>query len=138
MIPAPPVAHDPGRVVTGLGGWLVIADRDLARVTPETIRNVDAETCCHKPLAIGLVVAGGRMDAIEHYDAVDVFIGVDVGKSEHHAVALDRSGKRLFDKALPNDEGRLRALIFGLKEHGQLLLVVDQPATIGALPITVA
>jgi transposase len=64
--------------------------------------------------------------------------GVDVGKSEHHAVALDRSGKRLFDKAMPNDGGRLRALIFGLKEHGQLLLVVDQPATIGALPITVA
>ena len=78
------------------------------------------------------------MDAIEHYGTVDVFIGVDVGKGEHHAVALDRSGKRLFDKALPNDEGRLRALISGLKVHGQLLLVVDQPATIGALPITVA
>lgn len=43
------------------------------------------------------------MDAIEHYDAVDVFIGVDVGKGEHHAVALSRVGKRLFDKAL---EGR--------------------------------
>ncbi|WP_267877760.1 hypothetical protein [Duganella guangzhouensis] len=28
------------------------------------------------------------MDAIEHYDAVDVFIGVDVGKGEHLAVAL--------------------------------------------------
>jgi transposase len=78
------------------------------------------------------------MDAMEHSDAVDVFIGVDLGKSEHHAVAVDRSGKRLFDKALPNDEGRLRTLIFGLKEQGQLLLVVDQPATIGALPITVA
>lgn len=78
------------------------------------------------------------MDAIEHYGTVDVFIGVDVGKGEHHAVALDRAGRRLFDKALPNDEGRLRALISGLKEHGQLLLVVDQPATIGALPITVA
>ena len=40
---------------------------------------------------------------IENYDSVDVFIGVDVGKSEHHAVALDLSGKRLYDKALPND-----------------------------------
>ena len=38
---------------------------------------------------------------IENYDSVDVFIGVDVGKSEHHAVALDRTGKRLYDKALP-------------------------------------
>jgi len=41
---------------------------------------------------------------IENYDSVDVFIGVDVGKGEHHAVALDRAGKQLFDKALPNDE----------------------------------
>lgn len=78
------------------------------------------------------------MDAIEHDDAIDVFIGVDVGKGEHHAVALDRSGKRLFDKALPNDEGRLRELISELKKHGRLLLVVDQPSTIGALPVTVA
>ena len=78
------------------------------------------------------------MDAMEHYDTVDVFIGIDVGKGEHHAVALNRAGKRLFDKALPNDEARLRTLISGLKEHGKLLLVVDQPTTIGALPVTVA
>lgn len=72
------------------------------------------------------------------HDSVDVFIGVDVGKGEHHAVAIDRAGKRLFDKALPNDEGKLRALIEGLTDHGTLLFVVDQPATIGALPIAVA
>jgi transposase len=78
------------------------------------------------------------MDAIEHYDTVDVFIGVDVGKGEHHAVALNRAGNRLFDKAPPNDEARLRTLISALKEHGKLLLVVDQPTTIGALPVTVA
>ena len=80
------------------------------------------------------------MDAIEHYDAVDVFIGVDVGKGEHYAVpvALSRTGNRLFDMAMPNDETRLRALISSLKEHGKLLLVVDQPTTIGALPVTVA
>lgn len=72
------------------------------------------------------------------HDSVDVFIGVDVGKGEHHAVAIDRSGNRLFDKALPNDEGKLRALIDGLRDHGTLLFVVDQPETIGALPIAVA
>ena len=72
------------------------------------------------------------------HDSVDVFIGVDVGKGEHHAVAIDRTGKKLFDKALPNDESKLRALIDGLKDHGTLLFVVDQPATIGALPIAVA
>jgi hypothetical protein len=75
---------------------------------------------------------------IENYDSVDVFIGVDVGKGEHHAVALNRAGKQLFDKALPNDEAKLRELIGQLKRHGQVLFVVDQPATIGALPIAVA
>lgn len=75
---------------------------------------------------------------IEDYNTVQVFIGVDVGKGAHHAVALDRAGKRLLDCALPNDEAKLRALITGLRKHGQLLLVVDQPATIGALPVAVA
>lgn len=75
---------------------------------------------------------------IAGYDDVDVFVGVDVGKGEHHAVAIDRAGKRLFDRALPNDEARLRELIGGLKRHGSVLFVVDQPATIGALPLAVA
>ena len=75
---------------------------------------------------------------IENYDSVDVFIGVDVGKGEHHAVALDRAGKQLFDKALPNEEAKLRDLIGQFKERGRVLFVVDQPATIGALPIAVA
>ena len=76
--------------------------------------------------------------SIVGHDNVDVFIGVDVGKGEHHAVALDRAGKRLFDKALPNEESKLRELIRGLKGRGTVLLVVDQPATIGALPLAVA
>ncbi|TDA06416.1 IS110 family transposase, partial [Escherichia coli] len=42
-------------------------------------------------------------------ESVQVFIGVDVGKDTHHAVAINRSGKRLFDKALPNDENKLRS-----------------------------
>ncbi|MGT0360080.1 IS110 family transposase, partial [Shigella flexneri] len=71
-------------------------------------------------------------------ESVQVFIGVDVGKDTHHAVAINRSGKRLFDKALPNDENKLRSLISDLKQHGQILLVVDQPAIIGALPVPVA
>jgi transposase len=75
---------------------------------------------------------------IENWESVDVFIGIDVGKSGHHAVALARDGKTLFDKALPQDEGQLREVIGGLKHHGRILLVVDQPATIGALPVAVA
>ncbi len=78
------------------------------------------------------------MESTLQQDGIDVFIGVDVGKGEHHAVAVDRSGKRLFDKTLPNDEAKLRALIAELKARGSILLVVDQPATIGALPVTLA
>lgn len=71
-------------------------------------------------------------------DEIDVFIGIDVGKSDHWATALNRDGKRLFDKALPNDEARLRDLYKRLGEHGRVLVVVDQPATIGALAVAVA
>lgn len=67
-----------------------------------------------------------------------VFCGIDVGKSEHHAVGLDSQGTRLYDKALPNDETRLRAVFDQLATHGPILIVVDQPNTIGALPVTVA
>ncbi|MFC3398818.1 IS110 family transposase [Microbacterium amylolyticum] len=69
---------------------------------------------------------------------IEVFIGLDVGKGEHHAVALDPGGKHLLDRALPNDEGKLRALLAELGNPTRILLVVDQPATIGALPVAVA
>jgi transposase len=75
---------------------------------------------------------------IKDHHLVDVFIGVDVGKTNHHAVALNREGKKLLDKALPQDEAKLRSIIDSLAKHGTLLLVVDQPATIGALPVAVA
>jgi transposase len=67
-----------------------------------------------------------------------VFCGVDVGKSEHHACALDPAGKRLYDKPLPNDEAALVRVLTELAGHGQVLVVVDQPAAIGALVIAVA
>jgi len=67
-----------------------------------------------------------------------VFCGLDVGKSEHHACALDAAGKRLHDKALPNDEEALAAVYRRLREHGRVLVVVVQPASIGALSIAVA
>jgi transposase len=68
----------------------------------------------------------------------DVFCGVDVGKSDHHACALDPSGKRVHDKALPNDEAALTAVLTRLQAHGRVLVIVDQPASIGALVIAVA
>lgn len=59
-------------------------------------------------------------------------------KDNHHAVGLDPDGTRLHDGPLPNSETKLRALFDKLTGHGTLLVVVDQPATIGALPVAVA
>ncbi|PVE18416.1 IS110 family transposase [Arthrobacter sp. Bz4] len=68
----------------------------------------------------------------------DVYCGLDVGKSEHHATALTPAGERLIDKPLPQDETRLRELFTALGQHGPVLMIVDQPNTIGALPVAVA
>ena len=67
-----------------------------------------------------------------------VVVGLDVGKTAHHACALDPEGNKLFDKPLPQDETKLRELFTQLQNHGEVLMVVDQPNTIGTLPIAVA
>ncbi|GAA3025647.1 hypothetical protein GCM10010448_04370 [Streptomyces glomeratus] len=70
---------------------------------------------------------------------IDVYLGLDVGKGEHHATAVTPAGKKAFDKRLPNTEPKLRELFGKLQaKHGTVLVVVDQPASIGALPVAVA
>lgn len=70
---------------------------------------------------------------------IDVFLGLDVGKGEHHATAVTPAGKKAFDQRLPNTEPKLRELFAKLQaKHGTVLVVVDQPASIGALPLAVA
>ncbi len=48
-----------------------------------------------------------------------VFLGLDVGKDGHHAVALNRDGKRLHDAALVNTETKLRQVFDKLAQHGR-------------------
>lgn len=71
-------------------------------------------------------------------DDIDVWLGLDGGKQSHHACALDRHGKRIVDKPLGQDEAQIRELLACLGGHGNVLLVVDQPNTIGSLPLAVA
>ncbi|MFE1787865.1 transposase [Streptomyces sp. NPDC059525] len=67
---------------------------------------------------------------------IDVYLGLDVGKGEHHATAVTPAGKKAFDKRLPNTDPKLRELLAKLQvKHGTVLVVVDQPASIGALPL---
>ncbi|WP_226346028.1 IS110 family transposase, partial [Agilicoccus flavus] len=60
--------------------------------------------------------------------AYAVYLGLDVGKGEHHACAVNATGARVHDKPLPQDEARLQALYEQLATHGPVLVVVDQPA----------
>jgi hypothetical protein len=63
-------------------------------------------------------------------------LGLDVGKGEYHAIGLDPAGKQLPNAALPDSEPTLREVFDKLAKHGRILVVVDQSATIGALPAT--
>lgn len=70
---------------------------------------------------------------------IDVFLGLNVGMGEHHATAVTPAGKKVFDKRLPNTEPKLRELFAKPQaKHGTVLVVVDQPAALGALPLAVA
>lgn len=81
--------------------------------------------------------AGGG--SVSDEGGIDVYLGLDVGKGEHHGTAITPAGKKVFDKPLPNSEPRLRELFEKLQAgHGTVLVVVDQPASIGALPLAVA
>lgn len=69
---------------------------------------------------------------------IDISLGMDVGKSEHQACALDRQRKKLFAKPLPQLKSGLATPFDNLQQHGHVRAVVDQPNTIGALPTAVA
>ncbi|EFL12361.1 transposase [Streptomyces sp. AA4] len=132
MTVSPSRSDDPGGGVTGPGG----IDRPLIRTRPplgRSPRNVGAGARCStgRPPA-------PRRRAWWMTSGIRVFLGLDVGKGDHHAVGLDPDGKRLHDAPLPNSEPKLRALFDKLAGHGRLLVVVDQPATIGALPVAIA
>lgn len=72
-------------------------------------------------------------------DEIGVFLGLEVGKSAHRGHGLTPAGKKVFDKQPPNTEPKLRAVFDKpAATFGTVLVVVDQPASIGALPLTVA
>ena len=43
-------------------------------------------------------------------ERVDVWVGLDVGKQDHHATALGPAGERLFERGVRNDERTLEQL----------------------------
>jgi transposase len=61
-----------------------------------------------------------------------VYLGVDVGKSAHYALAVDASGKPIYQSGVPNDEAALHKLVDWARER-QATVVVDQPGGAAAL-----
>jgi transposase len=64
--------------------------------------------------------------------AAQAFVGVDIGKAAHYAVAVDRAGATVYRAAIDNDEAALRELVrwAGAREAA---VVVDQPGGAAAL-----
>lgn len=75
---------------------------------------------------------------MDTFGVFDIVIGFDVGKTGHHAGALTADGEKIHNQALPQTESDLRALFDSHLKQGSVLMVVDQPSTIGALPVAVA
>jgi hypothetical protein len=60
------------------------------------------------------------------------FLGVDIGKTAHYALAVDTAGKVIYQVAATNDEAALTKLVDWGKQH-QATVVVDQPGGAAAL-----
>ena len=67
-----------------------------------------------------------------------IFVGLDVGKHKHHCCAITADGTKILDKLIGQDEAKLRTVFGQLQSKGRVLVIVDQPNTIGALAVAVA
>jgi transposase len=112
----------------------VTADRDPAR----TLRSVVTWLPARVPGRPAHGTSRGATLSETNNTGYDVYCGVDVGKSDHHACALDPAGRKIHDKALPNQQDDVTKVLTGLQARGRVLVIVDQPASIGALVIAVA
>jgi transposase len=69
---------------------------------------------------------------------IEAWVGLDVGKEDHHATVISAAGERLFERAVRNDEAAVEELLELAAESGRCALVIDQPGSIGSLAVCVA
>jgi transposase len=67
-----------------------------------------------------------------------MYCGVDVGKGRHHVCALDRTGAKVVNRSVSNDEAALREVFAKIARGGRPLIVVDQINGCAALTLAVA
>lgn len=69
---------------------------------------------------------------------IEVWVGLDVGKHDHHATLMNAAGAKLADRAVKNRESDLSALLDTAEGMGVVALVIDQPGSIGTLAVQAA
>jgi transposase len=67
---------------------------------------------------------------------IQVWVGLDVGKADHHATVIDAAGEIVFDRGVRNDEPAIEQLLDAAGEGAAL--VIDQPGSIGTLAVALA
>jgi hypothetical protein len=77
------------------------------------------------------------MDVIE-VGQIEGWVGLDVGKAEHHATVVSGAGEPVFERSVANDEAAIEQLLDRAGEVGRCALVIDQPGSIGSLAVCVA
>src|SRR6478735_4767828 len=61
-----------------------------------------------------------------------IYLGVDIGKTAHYAVGVDRDGRTVYSKPVANEESALRLLVLWARAH-TAVVIVDQPGGTAAL-----
>ncbi len=69
---------------------------------------------------------GGSMDET-------VWVGIDVGRHEHHAAAVDEAGVVLWSRRLPNDQPAIEALVDRVADMKLVVWAIDMTAPESAL-----
>ena len=124
---------DPGAIVTCGGRALVTADKGNGPQCVRSFEGVGAGPAC-PPADPAPMQRGGHEDGYRGHRGLHRYRAS--ARKEHWATALSREGRKVFGRALPNDEERLRALYKKLADHGHLLVAVvqDMGITVGYLP----
>ncbi len=71
-------------------------------------------------------------------DATPISLGIDIGKTHHHAIARTATGAVVLDRRVANDQAALEALFADAGRWGPVQVCVDQPGSIGGLTVAVA
>jgi transposase len=70
--------------------------------------------------------------------SVEVFVGVDMAKTEHFAHAVTGDGEKLFARSVLNDQSAIVGMIDDAGRHGRVAVVVDMTASGAQLLLSIA